>query len=212
MVFSGTKGLVAICLAMLVDRGQLDPDAPVCRYWPEFAEAGKERVLVNEIASHQARLPGIRTKLVLEDILDDDRMAALLAAQPQEGDPRAADVYHALTYGWLCGELIRRVDGRSVGRFFAEEVAEPLISRSGSACRPASRSASRRCATRMTGAPAGSTTNSLPPTNCSLESGTTRRCSRPTICHGTHAPFTPPRSREAAELGPPDRSPDFTAA
>ena len=126
VVFSGTKGLVAVCLAMLVDRGQLDPDTPVCRYWPEFAAAGKEHVLVNQIASHRARLPGIRTKLVREDILDDERMAALLAAQPQEGDQRAADVYHALTYGWLCGELIRRVDGRSVGRFFADEVAEPL--------------------------------------------------------------------------------------
>ncbi len=126
VIFSGTKGLVAVCLLMLIDRGQLDPAAPVCRYWPEFAAAGKEHITVAEIASHQARLPGIRTPLAEGDILDDVRMAQLLAAQAPETDPRAANVYHALTYGWLCGELIRRIDGRSVGRFFAEEVAGPL--------------------------------------------------------------------------------------
>ncbi len=125
-IFSGTKGIVALCLAMLADRGVLEFDAPVARYWPEFAAGGKRDVRVRDVASHQARLPAIRVPLEPDDILDDRRMAALLAEQPAETDPRAASVYHALTYGWLCGELVRRADGRSIGRFFAEEVAEPL--------------------------------------------------------------------------------------
>jgi CubicO group peptidase (beta-lactamase class C family) len=126
VVFSGTKGLVALCLLMLVDRGELDMEAPVARYWPEFGAHGKGSIRVCDVASHQARLPGVRLPVDEGDILDDRRMAALLAAQPPEVDPRAQFVYHALTYGWLCGELVRRVDGRSVGRFFAEEVAGPL--------------------------------------------------------------------------------------
>jgi CubicO group peptidase (beta-lactamase class C family) len=126
VIFSGTKGLVALCMLMLVDRGALDMEAPVARYWPEFAANGKASVRVLELASHQARLPGIRVALEHGEVLDDRRMAGLLAAQPAETDPRAALAYHALTYGWLCGELVRRVDGRSVGRFFADEVAVPL--------------------------------------------------------------------------------------
>jgi CubicO group peptidase (beta-lactamase class C family) len=127
VIFSGTKGLVALCLLMLVDRGELDMEAPVARYWPQFATNGKASIRVLDVASHQARLPGLRVPLNDDgEILDDRRMAALLAAQPAESDPRAAFTYHALTYGWLCGELVRRVDGRSVGRFFAEEVADPL--------------------------------------------------------------------------------------
>jgi CubicO group peptidase (beta-lactamase class C family) len=126
LIFSGTKGLVAICLLMLIDRGQLDLDAPVGHYWPEFAAAGKEAVRVREIATHTARLPGLIEPVTVADLTDDRRIAELLAAQPQFEDPRAATAYHPLTYGWLCGELIRRIDGRSVGRFFAEEIAGPL--------------------------------------------------------------------------------------
>lgn len=126
VIFSGSKGLVALCLLMLVDRGALDPDAPVSRYWPEFAAENKGSIRVSDIASHQARLPGVTVPLSEDDILNGRRMAALLAAQAQEGDPRAVDAYHAITYGWLCGELIRRVDGRSIGEFFADEVAKPL--------------------------------------------------------------------------------------
>ncbi len=126
VVFSGTKGLVALCLLMLADRGQLDLDAPVARYWPEFARHGKEGVTVAELASHRARLPAVAEPIAIEDYLDPERLAALLADQAPERDPRAGFVYHGLTYGWLCGEVIRRVDGRSVGAFFAEEVAVPL--------------------------------------------------------------------------------------
>ncbi len=126
LIFSGTKGLTALCVAMLVDRGALELDAPVRAYWPEFAAAGKEATTVAEVVSHRARLPGVRTPITDEELLDPRRMAELLAAQAPETDPRAVFVYHALTYGWLCGELVRRVDGRSLGRFFAEEVAAPL--------------------------------------------------------------------------------------
>lgn len=125
-VFSGTKGLVALCLLILIDRGQLDPDECVSKYWPEFGAQGKERITVAELASHRARLPGIHDAVSPRDVLDPETMARLLAAQPCDADSRASRTYHALTFGWLCGELIRRVDGRSVGRFFAEEVAEPL--------------------------------------------------------------------------------------
>lgn len=127
VVFSGTKGMVALCLLMLAERGQLDLEAPVANYWPEFAANGKERVRVIEVASHQARLPALRTPVGEGDLLDGARLATLLAAQPQEQDTRTIPfVYHPLTYGWLCGELVRRVDGRTIGRFFAEEVAGPL--------------------------------------------------------------------------------------
>jgi CubicO group peptidase (beta-lactamase class C family) len=126
VIFSGTKGLVALCLLMLVDRGAVELEERVATYWPEFARAGKEDVRVVDLAAHRARLPGIRPRVSQEEILDGVRMAALLAEQPQEADPRAIDAYHPLTYGWLCGEVIRRVDGRTVGEFFADEVARPL--------------------------------------------------------------------------------------
>jgi CubicO group peptidase (beta-lactamase class C family) len=126
IVFSGTKGLVAICMLILLERGELALEAPVAAYWPEFAEAGKEGVLVRDVVAHTARLPGLEAPVTWREATDARRMAALIAAQPQSGDPRAAGTYHALTYGWLCGELVRRVDGRSIGRFFAEEVARPL--------------------------------------------------------------------------------------
>jgi CubicO group peptidase (beta-lactamase class C family) len=126
LIFSGTKGLVAACVLMLVDRGQLALEDAVCKHWPEFAAHGKSEITVAEVVSHRARLPGVRTTLRESDLTDDVRLAALLATQAPESDPRAGSVYHALTYGWLCGELVRRIDGRSLGRFFAEELAGPL--------------------------------------------------------------------------------------
>jgi CubicO group peptidase (beta-lactamase class C family) len=126
MIFSGTKALVAVCLLMLVERGKLALEDPVCEHWPEFGANGKERITVAELVSHRARLPGFRTPLQELDLTDHARLAGILAAQAQETDPRAALVYHAITFGTLGGELVRRVDGRSVGRFFAEEVAAPL--------------------------------------------------------------------------------------
>lgn len=126
LIFSGTKGLVAACLLVLIDRRLLDPGSPVVHYWPEFGAAGKEDVRVRDLLTHQAGLPGVRTPLTETDLLDGRRLAALLANQPQDADPRAYDAYHPLTFGWLCAELVRRADGRSVGTFFQQEIAEPL--------------------------------------------------------------------------------------
>ena len=127
VIFSGTKGLTATCMLMLVDRGQLDLEKPVAHYWPEFAANGKERLLVRDIVSHHSGLPGItQGALGIDDLADDQAMEALLAAQPLSPDPNAYRCYHALTIGWLCGGVLRRIDGRSLGRFFADEVAGPL--------------------------------------------------------------------------------------
>ena len=126
LVFSGTKGLVAVCLLILVDRGLLELDAPVARYWPEFAAAGKEGVLVRHVVSHEAGLPGLLPPVTAADLLDGDGMAARLAAAAPLWEPGTRLAYHALTYGWLCAELVRRIDGRSLGVFFADEVAAPL--------------------------------------------------------------------------------------
>ncbi len=125
-IFSGSKGLVAVCMLMLLDRGLLELDAPVMRYWPEFAAAGKDGILVRHVVSHTAGLPGLLTPVDASEVLDDRAMAERLALQAPSFPPGERVCYHALTFGWLCGELVRRVDGRSIGRFFAEEVAGPL--------------------------------------------------------------------------------------
>jgi CubicO group peptidase (beta-lactamase class C family) len=126
LVFSGAKGLTTACVLLLVERGRLELDAPAARYWPEFASAGKARITVAEILSHQARLPGVQQPVDTTELLDPQHMAKLLAAQAPTSDPRAGFLYHALTWGWLIGEVVRRVDGRTVGALFADEFAGPL--------------------------------------------------------------------------------------
>lgn len=123
VVFSCSKGLVAICLLVLVDTGRLDLAEPVCTYWPEFR---KEHILAQHVVAHTARLAGLDSPVSLDEILDARHMSALLALQAPSKDPRAALTYHPLTYGWLCDELIVRIDGRTAGEFFAQEVAAPL--------------------------------------------------------------------------------------
>lgn len=122
LIFSGTKGLVAICMLMLLDRGALDLDAPVARYWPEF----RGDALVRHVVSHTSGLPGLRRGFSAAELLEGRRLAAELAREEPFWPPGERLAYHAFSYGWLCDELVRRVDGRSVGRFFAEEVAAPL--------------------------------------------------------------------------------------
>ena len=126
VVYSGTKGLMASCMLILIERGLIDLDAPVAKYWPEFAANGKEKIRVRHVVSHRAGLPGIVFPLSATDIVDYEKMEGLLAAQAPSTDPEAYHSYHALTIGWLCGALIRRIDGRTLGRFFADEVAGPL--------------------------------------------------------------------------------------
>jgi CubicO group peptidase (beta-lactamase class C family) len=125
-VFSTTKAITALCAHMLVDRGQLDVDAPVARYWPEFAANGKEAITPRQLLSHTAGLAALRTRLSPDAFFDWQAMAAALAAETPWWVPGTANGYHALTFGYLIGELVRRIDGRSLGVFFREEVAQPL--------------------------------------------------------------------------------------
>jgi CubicO group peptidase (beta-lactamase class C family) len=125
-VWSTTKGLTATCIAMLVDRKKLDYGAPVAEYWPEFGQAGKERVTVGQLLSHQAGVCGPAKKVALEDYYDHAKIVEMLAAQAPFYEPGTCSGYHAIVFGHLASELIRRTDGRSLGRFFAEEVAGPL--------------------------------------------------------------------------------------
>ncbi len=125
-VFSTTKAMTALCIHMLVDRGQLDVDAPVARYWPEFARAGKERITTRQVLSHSSGLAGIRQPLGTEALYDWTRMTAALAAESPWWEPGTASGYHALTYGYVLGELVQRITGRTLGAFFRDEVAAPL--------------------------------------------------------------------------------------
>lgn len=126
IIFSGTKGLMAACILKLIERGQISLDDRVATYWPEFAQHGKGTVRIRHVVSHGAGLPGVMEPLRDADWPDYERIEALLAAQPLASDPDAFHCYHALTIGWLVGALIRRIDGRTLGRFFADEVATPL--------------------------------------------------------------------------------------
>jgi CubicO group peptidase (beta-lactamase class C family) len=126
VVFSCTKGAVAICAHMLAIEGQLDLDAPVTRYWPEFGAAGKESVLVRHLLTHQAGLPAIRTPLDPGAFYDWEHMVRVLEAEELFWRPGSAHGYHGLTFGFLVGEVIRRVTGQTVGNFLRTEVAEPL--------------------------------------------------------------------------------------
>lgn len=126
LVFSTTKGATAMCALLLAERGELDLDAPVVEYWPEFGAAGKERVPVRWLLSHRAGLPVVEETPPLEEVLRWGPIVEALAASAPVWAPGTAHGYHALTYGWLVGEVVRRVSGRSLGTFFAEEVAGPL--------------------------------------------------------------------------------------
>jgi CubicO group peptidase (beta-lactamase class C family) len=126
LVYSTTKGVTAVCAHLLVEGGLLDLDAPVATYWPEFAAAGKEQVTVCHLLSHRAGLPTLEPKLPVEAALAWDPAVEQLAGQAPLWPPGTRHGYHAMTYGWLVGEVIRRVTGRSVGRYLAEEVARPL--------------------------------------------------------------------------------------
>jgi CubicO group peptidase (beta-lactamase class C family) len=125
-VYSTTKTMTALTALLLADRGALDFDAPVARYWPEFAANGKERIKVSHVMSHAAGLSGWKEPIRREDIYDWDKVTALLAAQAPFWEPGTACGYHAITQGFLVGEVVRRITGRSLGTVFREEIAEPL--------------------------------------------------------------------------------------
>ena len=126
LVFSTTKGATAICAHLLAQSGDLDLDAPVSEYWPEFAAEGKESIPVRWLLSHRSGLPTVDAHLTPAEVVRWQPIVEALAAQKPYWEPGTAHGYHALTYGWLVGEVIRRVSGRTIGRFFADEVAAPL--------------------------------------------------------------------------------------
>ncbi len=122
-VFSTTKVMTALCALMLVDRGLLDLDAPVAEYWPEFAQAGKKKMPVRYLLSHSSGLSGFGENIPVEALYDWDRIINMLAAQKPWWEPGTQSGYHVFTFGYLVGELIRRVTGKTVGTFFRDEVA-----------------------------------------------------------------------------------------
>jgi CubicO group peptidase (beta-lactamase class C family) len=126
LIFSATKGLTAICIHRLVQQGLLDLDAPVARYWPEFAVADKGSIPVRWVLSHRAGVPAVDQPFTLTDLLDWHGVVAAVAAQKPEWAPGSKHGYHARTFGWIVGEIVRRITGRSPGQFFAEDVARPL--------------------------------------------------------------------------------------
>lgn len=125
-VWSSTKTQMALCALMLADRGQLDLDAPVATYWPEFAANGKEKVLVRHLLSHTSGVSGWEQPVTVDDLYDWEKSTAKLAAQAPWWEPGTHSGYHALNQGHLVGEVIRRITGKKLGEFFRDEVAGPL--------------------------------------------------------------------------------------
>ena len=127
-VFSTTKGVSSLAVALAASHGHISYDAKVVDYWPEFAQAGKEAVTVRQLLSHQAGLAALDRPLTLDDLAEPTKMSAKIAAQAPAWSPGTRHGYHGVTLGWYEGELIRRADpsGRSLGQFFSEEIARPL--------------------------------------------------------------------------------------
>lgn len=125
-VFSTTKTMTALAALVLVDRGRLDLDANVAKYWPEFAARGKGEVKVRHLLSHNSGVSGWDQPVTLEDLYDWDTSTARLAAQAPWWEPGTASGYHGTTYGHLIGEVVRRITGQRLGEFFAAEIARPL--------------------------------------------------------------------------------------
>jgi len=125
-VWSSTKTVTSLAALMLADRDELDVDAPVARYWPEFAAGGKEGVLVRHLMSHSSGVSGLEQPAVVEDLYDWPTATSRMAAQAPWWEPGTASGYHALNYGHLVGEVVRRVSGKTLKQFVAEEIAGPL--------------------------------------------------------------------------------------
>ena len=125
-VWSSTKTVTSLAALMLVDRGELDMDAPVARYWPEFAAQGKQDVLVRQLMSHSSGVSGLDQPAAVDDLYDWETATSRLAAQAPWWPPGTASGYHALNYGHLVGEVVRRISGKTLKQFVAEEIAGPL--------------------------------------------------------------------------------------
>ncbi len=125
-VFSTTKGIVATCIHLLADRGLLDYDAPIATYWPEFAVNGKARATVRHALTHQTGVPQMPVDVTPELLCDWDGMCRRLAGMAPLWEPGSQTGYHAYTFGWILGEIVRRVDGRSIADFVQQEICRPL--------------------------------------------------------------------------------------
>ena len=125
-VWSSTKTVTSLAALMLADRGELDVDAPVARYWPEFAAAGKQDVRVRHLMSHSSGVSALDQPAVVEDLYDWQKATSRMAAQAPWWEPGTASGYHALNYGHLVGELVRRISGKTLKQFVAEEITGPL--------------------------------------------------------------------------------------
>jgi CubicO group peptidase (beta-lactamase class C family) len=125
-VWSTTKTITSLAALMLADRGELDVDAPVARYWPEFAANGKQDVLVRHVMSYASGVSGLDQPAVTEDLYDWERSTSRFAAQAPWWEPGTASGYHALNYGHLVGEIVRRISGKTLKQFVAQEIAGPL--------------------------------------------------------------------------------------
>ena len=126
VIFSATKGVVTTAVHMLVERGLIDLDSPIARYWPEFAQNGKQNVTLRQVMSHTAGLPFIDAELYMGAPNDWETMIEACAAQKPEWEPGSTLAYHAVTFGWIVGEVVHRVSGQMPRQFIANEIAEPL--------------------------------------------------------------------------------------
>jgi CubicO group peptidase (beta-lactamase class C family) len=128
LVFSATKGLAAMAMAVAHSRGLLDYDERICSYWPEFAQGGKAAITVRQLLAHQAGLFAFDERVDASVVADPDRLAAIMARQEPEWEPGTRQAYHAISLGFYEGELLRRIDPqhRTLGRFFQDEIASPL--------------------------------------------------------------------------------------
>jgi len=126
LIFSATKGITTTVALILADRSELDLDIPVKEYWPEFAKAGKDRITTRWLLSHRAGLPFIDAHLDLQEVVSWDPVIEALSAQSPIWEPGTAHGYHALTFGWLVGEVLRRASGSTVSELVSREIASPL--------------------------------------------------------------------------------------
>ena len=125
-VFSGTKGLTSTCLHLLADRGEIDLDAPVARYWPEFGRAGKEGITIASVLGHRSGVIAPRRPMHWSRTADWDAVCAALAESEPWWEPGTAQGYHMVSFGFILGEVVRRVTGRTLGQYLRTEIAEPM--------------------------------------------------------------------------------------
>ncbi|CDP88994.1 MULTISPECIES: serine hydrolase domain-containing protein [Mycolicibacterium] len=125
-VYSGSKGLASTCIHLLADRGEIDLDAPVARYWPEFGQAGKQDITIAMVLGHRSGVIGPREPMEWQQVTDWDTVCARIAAATPWWPPGSAQGYQVVTFGFILGEIVRRVTGRTIGHYLRTEVAEPL--------------------------------------------------------------------------------------